>query len=271
MEAGDMSGLKRFLILAAVGVILAFAAGVIMAPLAFRTPRFVTALGANAQPVSVPDVTGRTRQDAQRDIESAGLVLAGQWSEYGDLETMGQVIRQDPLPGTQVPRGSPVSIFWNVGPLFRPYHPEALPGLSASEAEGLIADWQLYTAGRSRAPHPRVPEGYVIGACPWTGESLSVEVPVRLLVSTGWEGVPVFLGMRFADAESIAAVHDLVLVVETAVPGPPPDSSIVTQFPAAGAGFLEGDTVRVGLSLSGGLSPLTGQSGEESGEAWGTW
>jgi serine/threonine-protein kinase len=264
-----MSGLQRLLVLSLTGAVLAFAAGVIVAPLAFRTPRFVTALGANAQPVNVPDVTGRPRQDAQRDIESAGLVLAGQWSEYGDLETMGQVIRQDPPAGTQVPRGSPVSIFWNVGPLFRPYHPDLLPGLSATEAEGLIADWQLYTAGRSRAPHPTVPEGYVISACPWTGDSLSVEVPVRLLVSTGWDGIPMFRGMNIADAESIAVEHDLVLVVDGTENGEP-DSTVTGQVPAAGTGFVPGDTVRVVVRISGAPAPLTGEP-VEGGEGWGTW
>jgi eukaryotic-like serine/threonine-protein kinase len=269
MDSGEMSGLQRFLILALAGAFMAFAAGVIVAPLAFKTPRFVTALGANAQPVSVPDVTGRARQDAQRDIESAGLVLAGQWSEYGELETMGQVARQDPPAGTQVPRGSPVSIFWNIGPLFRPYHPEMLPGLSATEAEGLIADWQLYTAGRSRAPHPAVPEGYVIAVCPWTSESLSVEVPVRLLVSTGWDGIPVFRGMQITEAESIATVHDLVLLVEGTAVGEP-DSTVSTQAPAAGTSFQPGDTVRVTLFLSGAAASLPGGAGEV-GEGWGAW
>jgi len=265
-----MSSLQRFLVLAIVGAAMAFAAGALVAPLSFRTPRFVTALGANAQPVVVPDVTGRPRQDAQRDIESAGLVLAGQWSEYGDLETMGQVIRQDPPAGTQVPRGSPVSVFWNVGPLFRPYHPEALPGLSASEAEGVIADWQLYTAGRSRVPHPTVPEGYVIGVCPWTEDSLSVEIPVRLLVSTGWEGMPVFVGMRFADAESIAAVHQLVLSTDSVMPGGTPDSSVTSQSPSPGTAFAPGDTIRVTLSVPGGPPP-PGGGPDEGGEGWGNW
>jgi beta-lactam-binding protein with PASTA domain len=242
-----MSGLQRLLVLSLTGAVLAIAAGVVVAPLAFRTPRFVTALGANAQPVNVPDVTGRPRQDAQRDIESAGLVLAGQWSEYGDLET----------------------IFWNVGPLFRPYHPELLPGLSATEAEGLIADWQLYTAGRSRAPHPTVPEGYVISACPWTGDSLSVEVPVRLLVSTGWDGIPMFRGMNIADAESIAVEHDLVLVVDGTENGEP-DSTVTSQLPAAGTGFVPGDTVRVVVRISGAPAPLAGEP-VEGGEGWGTW
>ena len=269
-----MTNLQKFMVLFLIGAATAFLAGALIAPLAFRTPRFVTALSAQAQPVLVPDVAGLTRQDAQRQVESAGLTLAGQWSEYGPIETMGLVIRQDPVPGTQVPRGSPVSVFWNVGPLYRTYHPELLPGLPAQEAEEMIADWQLYTAGRSRVPHPTVPEGCVIGACPMVRDSLSVQTAVRLLVSTGWDGIPVFTGMPEAMAESIAAVHELVLLVgevePTATAGD--DSTVTWQSPLPGAAYMPGDTVLVKVSRSGPLLPegIDAPSGGE-GQGWGNW
>jgi serine/threonine-protein kinase len=269
-----LTNLQKYLVLFLVGALTAFMAGALIAPLAFRTPRFVTAMGAQAQPVVVPEVTGLTRQDAQRQIESSGLTLAGQWSEYGPIETMGLVIRQDPVPGTQVPRGSPMSVFWNVGPLYRPYHPEMLPGLPAQEAEELVADWQLYTAGRSRMPHPTVPEGCVIGVCPVTHDSLPVYTAVRLLVSTGWEGIPVFTGMPEAMADSIASVHELVLVVSAIEPAQTAedDSTVAWQSPDPGTAFVPGDTVLVRVLRSGPVLP----SGVEAppggeGQEWGTW
>jgi eukaryotic-like serine/threonine-protein kinase len=267
LDEGVMSGIRRFLLLALAGAVLAFLAGLLTAPLVFSTPRFVSALGANAQPVAVPSVIGMARQDAQREIESSGLVLAAQWSEYGDLETMGLVVRQDPGPGSQVPRGSPVSIFWNVGPLFRQYHPELLPGLTATEAEEMIADWQLYTAGRSRAPHPTIPEGSVIAVCPMIPESLSVETPVRLLVSTGWQGLPLFQGMETGFADSIAGLHSIVLVYRD---GAPRSGSLISgQEPSPGGSFSEGDTVWV--TVSGGVAPSPSDSTGEQGEGWGAW
>ncbi len=252
---------------------MAFLAGFVIAPTAFRTPRFVSALGGSSQPVVVPDVASLSRQDARRQIESAGLVLAGEWAEYGPNETAGLVIRQDPAPGAQVPRGSPVSVFWNVGPLFRPYHPGMLPGLTASEAEELIASWQLYTAGRSRVPHASVPEGRVIAVFPPNRDSLSVQVPVRLLVSTGWQGVPLFVGMKLAEAESISVEHEIVLLVESFsfVPDGSRDSLVSFQSVSPGAGFLPGDTVSVRVDRSTPAIQATDSTGSEPPGGWGEW
>jgi len=52
---------------------------------------------------------------------------------------------------------------------------DSIIGLSASRAEEKIADWQLYTAGRTRIPHPSIPEGEVIAVAPWFAESISEE------------------------------------------------------------------------------------------------
>jgi len=190
-----LNRITALLLLVLVAAGTGFLAGSLSAPSAFRTPVFISSMGYSSAPVAVPDVVGLSRQDARRVIESGNLLLAGEWSEFGDFETMGLVTRQDPAPGTEVPRGAPVNVFWNVGPLYRPYQPRQLIGLTAGEAEELVADWQLYNGGRTRVPHPTVPEGRVISASPMFPESLSVRRTVRLLVSTGWTGLPVLAGI----------------------------------------------------------------------------
>ncbi len=71
----------------------------------FSTPVFLSSMGSAAAPVTVPDVAGLTRAEAQREIEGGNLVLAGEWSEYGDFDTMGMVVRQDPPLEHRFPRG----------------------------------------------------------------------------------------------------------------------------------------------------------------------
>ena len=253
-----MKSLVRYLILAVSAAILAFIAGTILAPSIFRTPRFISSIGAASAPVSVPDVIGMTRQDAQREIESANLVLAGQWSEYGPMETMGGVIRQDPPPGAMTPVGAPVSIFWNIGPLYRHYSPDSLLGLSAVEAEEQIADWQLYSIGRSWAPHPSIPEGMVIAVSPRQYDSLSVITPVRLLVSTGWEGIPRFVGLSLNDAIAIAENNNIVPVIEERIISDIlQDGIVIEQLLPAGTLFTPGDSITL----------VVGQTDAE----WGTW
>lgn len=253
-----MKPVVRYVILAASAAILAYIAGSVLAPSIFRTPRFISSIGAASAPVSVPDVTGLSRQDAQREIESANLVLAGQWSEYGPMGSMGSVIRQDPPPGSMTPRGAPVSIFWNIGPLYRNYYPDSLLGLSAVEAEEEIADWQLYSIGRSWVPHPLIPEGMVIGVCPRQYDSLSVTVPVRLLVSTGWDGIPRFVGLSLSDALEIAESNNLIPVIEERVTGDIlQNGMIIEQLSLAGSQYTAGDSINL----------IVGKTDDE----WGNW
>ncbi|MCD4775723.1 MAG: PASTA domain-containing protein [Candidatus Aegiribacteria sp.] len=253
-----MKPIERYVILAVSAAILAYIAGSVLAPSIFRTPRFISSIGAASAPVSVPDVTGLSRQDAQREIESANLVLAGQWSEYGPMGSMGSVIRQDPPPGSMTPRGAPVSIFWNIGPLYRNYYPDSLLGLSAVEAEEEIADWQLYSIGRSWVPHPLIPEGMVIGVCPRQYDSLSVTVPVRLLVSTGWDGIPRFVGLSLSDALEIAESNNLIPVIEERVTGDIlQDGMIIEQLLLAGSRYAPGDSINL----------IVGKTDDD----WGNW
>lgn len=255
-----MNKVVLFVILVLVGALLGFLSGTISAPMVFETPVFISSMGATAAPVTVPDVTGLSRSEAQRTIESGNLVLAGQWTEYGNFETMGMVVRQDPVPGTQVPRGAPINIFWNVGPLFRPFFPDSVVGLSASRAEEKIADWQLYTAGRTRIPHPSIPEGEVIAVAPWFAESISVRRPVRLLVSSGWTGIPVLVGLGVAEAESILIGRRLVMQIieERTINDILKEGTVLEQFPYSGENYSQGDTVSV----------VTGAVGAGG---WGEW
>ncbi len=254
-----MKSVVRYVIIAVSTAVLAFIAGTVLAPSVFETPRFISSIGAASAPVTVPDVLGMTRQDAQREIESATLVLAGQWSEYGPFETMGSVVRQDPPPGAMTPRGAPVSIFWNIGPLYRSYWPDSLLGLSAVAAEEKIADWQLYSIGRSWVPDPMIPEGLVIAVNPRQYDSLPVTTPVRLLVSTGWQGMPRFVGLSINDALDLAEISNLIpVVVEERLTDDILQYNIVLeQLQTPGSQYSPGDSVKL----------IVGKADDN----WGSW
>jgi beta-lactam-binding protein with PASTA domain len=244
------------------GAVFAFIVGALLAPSVFPTPQFVSSVGAaGVPPVTVPDLINLERQDARRLIETSNLMVGGQWSEFGPFETMGLVMRQEPEPGALVPAGSPVNIFWNVGPLERPFFPDSLLGKQATRAEETIADWQLYSAGRSRIRHPGYPEGTVIAVSPMLQGSLSVRVPVRLLISLGWEGVPRLSGMSVTDAESLAVALGLVFVVGDGIEVLEPASHgvVQAQTPPPGGEYSEGDTIVVNPGVRPGS------------ESWGTW
>ncbi len=65
--------------------------------------------------VSVPDLTSLTQADAQAALTAAGLRLGAVTSETSSSVPPGQVIRQDPLAGATVVKGSAVNIVLSSG------------------------------------------------------------------------------------------------------------------------------------------------------------
>ena len=60
--------------------------------------------------VTVPDVSGLPRADAETTITTAALTVGPVYTEHIDTTPAGHVIRQDPAPGLSVPHAAPVAI-----------------------------------------------------------------------------------------------------------------------------------------------------------------
>ena len=72
---------------------------------------------AAAGPVAVPDIPyNATEQEAKEMLESKGLELGDVEKEPNDVYDEGGVFWQDPLPGVEVKRGSPVGITLSSSP-----------------------------------------------------------------------------------------------------------------------------------------------------------
>jgi eukaryotic-like serine/threonine-protein kinase len=75
----------------------------------------VVSVSAGPQPRIVPDLTGFSLVDASAQLEALGLVVVAAPDEFSDLAA-GAVMRQDPVPGTSVGRGDPVTLVLSKGP-----------------------------------------------------------------------------------------------------------------------------------------------------------
>jgi len=67
-------------------------------------------------PRSVPNVVGKTFDQAKAEIDKLGLVTARDPDAFSDTVKAGQVISTDPAAGTQVQRGSTVHVVVSKGP-----------------------------------------------------------------------------------------------------------------------------------------------------------
>ena len=66
-------------------------------------------------PVAVPDVAGKTPEEATAALQAAGFLVA-QETPYDETVPAGQVIGTDPKAGTGTPRDSTVKLLVSNGP-----------------------------------------------------------------------------------------------------------------------------------------------------------
>lgn len=67
-------------------------------------------------PVTVPDVTNKPYDEAQRTLESLGLTISQSDQKYSEQVAKGSIITQSPAPGANVTRGTAVNVVVSLGP-----------------------------------------------------------------------------------------------------------------------------------------------------------
>jgi serine/threonine-protein kinase len=116
--------------------------------------------GSDSTDVTVPKLTGLSRDAAQASLESQGLTLGEVSETYSDDQKAGLVAKQDIEANSKVPSGTVVNIWLSKGPEEKPKVPN-LVGKSKSEAEQLLKDAGL-SGNAKTANSDSVASGYVI-------------------------------------------------------------------------------------------------------------
>ena len=136
--------------------------------------------------ISIPDVTGKSENDAKSTLTSAGLTVGSVTTDYSDTREAGQVISQDPVGGTKVTKGTSVTLVVSLGK--KPEQKISVPGIVGVD-EG-TAGQMLSSAGLSVGYttydwSDSVPAGKVVSCDPGVGSSLSKGSAVNIVVSKG--------------------------------------------------------------------------------------
>lgn len=136
--------------------------------------------------ISVPDVTGKSENDAKSELTSAGLSVGSVTTDYSDTREAGQVISQNPTGGTKVTKGTSVTLVVSLGK--KPEQKISVPGIVGVD-EG-TAGQMLSSAGLSVGYttyewNDSVPAGKVVSCDPGVGSSLSKGSAVNIVVSKG--------------------------------------------------------------------------------------
>ncbi|MCC2672601.1 MAG: prkC, partial [Armatimonadetes bacterium] len=82
-------------------------------------------ISKGAEPISVPDLVGKKRAEAQEALRAAGLVMGETKAEYSEVYEKGEVISQSPLGKTQAKKKTAVLLIVSKGP--EPVAPDPTP------------------------------------------------------------------------------------------------------------------------------------------------
>ncbi|HEX6371008.1 MAG TPA: PASTA domain-containing protein [Longimicrobium sp.] len=197
--------------------------------------------------VTVPDLTGRSRAQAERMVDRLGLDLRRGQPIPNPRMRRGRVLMQTPLPGEEVARGSTVRIVLSDGPEMRQV--PSISGLARADAIGLLQRFGFRVAIR-RTLH-RSEQNSLIGTIPGAGKPAAVGGMVILLVSNGPPKVlvPNVVGLFPADARNRLQAVGLSLGRVRYDPASLDSAGvIIAQGPVAGDSLGQGSSVRVVLA-----------------------
>ena len=202
--------------------------------------------------VSVPDVTGMTRAEAEAALTVAGLTAGNVSMESSTTVPAGQVIRQDPAADTESLPGAAVDLVISTGP-DRVTVPD-VAGQSQNDAAAAVTGAGLVPA-LDFTNSDTVNAGVVISQSPAADTEVDQGTAVTLVVSLGPEsqnqvGVPNVLGLSEAEAQTtIDSANLIVDAISFTHSDAVAAGLVVFQSPVAGTIVAIGSEVDLIISL----------------------
>jgi serine/threonine-protein kinase len=207
----------------------------------------VTIFVSSGKPMTtVPDVRGRSRDDAAAMLARAGL--EPNVREIASEKEINTVIAQDPAPGERVARGSRVRINVSKGPAQVPVPP--VVGKPFEQASSELQGRGFAVARRDVDSNQ--PAGTVIAQDPAANTFANKGSTVRLSVSKGPKTQPVPAVEGLGQDDAIAALEDAgfqVEVTEQEVDDPNLENLVLSQDPPAGTQAKPGSTVTLVVGI----------------------
>jgi len=208
--------------------------------------------------VAVPSVVSLTKDAASTAITNAQLSVTVN-QEAGPQDTLGDVLRQDPEPGTSVAIGTMVTIWVNSGPGTCTV-PTGLVGSVEGDARTALKNANftttptVQTAPLNQDEPPTMQAGQVWKVDPPEGTTASCDGVVTLTLATGKSMVPDMWGMTVDQATSVAGKVGFQISASPrdydAVNCNSPVNTVCYQDPSKPAGSYDarGDTILVWLA-----------------------
>jgi len=199
---------------------------------------------------AAPQLVGSPRAEIDAVVAPYEWTVVESSTEFSESVPDGEIIAQDPAPGTEIPRGGSISVVVSRGQPFVAV-PGDLTGLPFSEASAKLAEVGLAVGGIENRYDEEIPAEHVIALGPDTPVRLQKRNFVGLIVSDGPapRTVPDVVGST--EEEARAAVEGLGLEVAVADPEfseTVDEGLVISATPRSGATLERGETVRIVVS-----------------------
>jgi serine/threonine-protein kinase len=130
--------------------------------------------------VSVPDLSGKTFEDAKQALSQSGLG-ASRSDDWSEAVAEGRVIKTSPSAGERAPKGSSVGVLVSKGP--RSFPMPSLVGSDIADARSRIRTLGLVVGNEYAVPGSGKPKGQVQGQNPAAGTDVRKGARVDLYYS----------------------------------------------------------------------------------------
>jgi eukaryotic-like serine/threonine-protein kinase len=210
---------------------------------------------------TVPDVTGRTLDEASQLLIEAGFVPSQKAEENADVDE-GLVIRTDPAANAEAAVNSTVTIFYSSGPTT--IQIPDVRGQSVNDARNTLNGAGFTNIQERQEASNDVEEGRVIGTEPGAGQQAPANATITLVVSSGQGqvGVPDVVGRTEDNARALLQGFDVQTTDEN-TNDPNQDGRVLSQNPPANSQVDQGSTVTlvIGRFRASETTPSTNQPG----------
>ncbi len=196
--------------------------------------------------VEVPNLVGKTLQQAAAQLSEAGLKVGKNEGEFSEDEPAGTVLDQNPSAGRRVRSGDEIDLTVSQGEE-KAIVPDVFDEPEADAVE-ILAN-AGFRVKRFYEPHPTVRNGSVFDQDPKPNEEVPPGSVVDIFISQGPEefDMPDVRGETEEDAvdELQNRGLDVRVVRDPTYPDPSQSGRVVDQFPAPGTPVERGDNVEI--------------------------
>ncbi|KAA8890575.1 Stk1 family PASTA domain-containing Ser/Thr kinase [Nocardia colli] len=204
--------------------------------------------GSKPDQIAVPDLSGKTSQQATDVLQQAGFKVAIQQKPDSKVAT-GNVIATAPLGGSRQDKGSTVTVQVSTGPA--QVQVPKLDGMSQAEAEVALRNGNLKMDPQvQKKPSSAQDVDKVIGQDPSAGSRVDVDKAIVITIGGGPESVrvPNVVGQDIDVAKPNLVDSAGFKITIQEVPSSRPKGEVLSTSPAGGASAEKGSTVTVQVS-----------------------